>query len=262
VPHKFAQISAAGHALAYVWIDAAAAALPTLVFLHEGLGSIRQWREFPEQLARATGCPALVYDRYGYGDSDILAEDRVGVDFMHQEALKFLPEILGRLNIEKPILVGHSDGASIALIHAGAGHPARGVALMAPHVFVEEHGLQSIRNAKAAFETTDLPERLGKYHRNSRKSFYLWNDAWLDPAFRDWNIERYLPGISCPVLAIQGEDDEYGTMAQLSAIQRQVGAPCALLKLPACGHSPHRDQPETVLRSLAEFIGKIIATDP
>jgi len=249
------QVAAAGHTLEVQWIEGSE---PTLVFLHEGLGSIRQWRDFPGRVARATGCRALVYDRYGYGDSDVLKEERVGIDFMHREALFFLPEIFSQLKIQNPVLVGHSDGASIALIHAGAGHPVRGIALMAPHVFAEEHGLKSIRNVKGTFETTDLPERLAKYHRDARKSFYLWNDAWLDPAFKDWNIEQYLPGIRCPVLAIQGEQDEYGTMAQLEAIRRQVGGPCELLKLPACGHSPQRDQPDKVLQALVRFIKGIL----
>lgn len=250
------QVSAGGHALEYKCI---AGSEPALVFLHEGLGSIGQWRDFPARVARATGCRALVYDRYGYGNSDVLAEDRVGVDFMHREALTFLPEILTELKIEKPILVGHSDGASIALIHAGA-HPVRGVAVLAPHVFIEDVCLNSIRQALRQFETTDLPRRLGKYHRDASKTFRLWADAWLEPAFRDWNIEPYLPGIDCPVLAIQGEDDEYGSMAQLDAIQRQVGGPCELLKLPRCGHSPHKDQPDRVLTSLTGFLGKIIGT--
>jgi pimeloyl-ACP methyl ester carboxylesterase len=251
------QLNAAGHLLEYAWIDGAGAAgpaaRPTLVFLHEGLGSIRQWRDFPARLAQATGCRALVYDRYGYGKSDVLREPRVGVEFMHDAALNELPELLENLGIEYPILVGHSDGASIALIHAGT-YRVRGVAAMAPHVFIEDVCVDSIAKANAAFETTDLPKRLGKYHRDARKTFHLWADAWLDPAFRKWNIEEYLPRIRCPVLAIQGEADEYGTMAQLDAIARQVGGPCELLKLPDCGHSPHKDQPEQVLQALARFV--------
>ena len=250
------QVVAAGHALEFQWIEGTG---PPLVFLHEGLGSIGQWRDFPALVANVTGCSTLLYDRYGYGQSDVLKEARVGVDFMHREALTFLPEVLASLKIEKPVLVGHSDGASIALIHAGR-HPVRGVAVMAPHVFIEDICIDSIEKAKRQFETTDLPERLGKYHRDARKTFHLWADAWLDPAFGDWNIEAYLPGIKCPVLAIQGEGDEYGTMAQLEAIKRQVGGPCELVKLPDCGHSPHKDQPERVLTSLSEFIRKIIGT--
>jgi len=249
------QISAAGHRLECAWIDGgrAGAASPTLVFLHEGLGSIRQWRDFPQMVARATGCRALVYDRYGYGNSDVLREARVGVEFMHDGALNELPELLENLNIDNPILIGHSDGASIALIHAGT-YQVRGVAAMAPHVFVEGHGLKSIQSINDTFETAGLAERLGKYHRNARKTFHLWADAWLDPEFKKWNIEEYLPRIKCPVLAIQGEDDEYGTMAQLDAIAAQVGGPCELLKLPACGHSPHKDQPEKVLKAVVEFV--------
>lgn len=249
------QISAAGRRLECAWIEGAgvAPALPTLVFLHEGLGSIRQWRDFPEKVARATGCRALVYDRYGYGNSEVLREARVGVEFMHDGALNELPELLENLGIADPILIGHSDGASIALIHAGT-YQVRGVAVMAPHVFIEDICVDSIQKATNQFQTSDLAERLGKYHRNARKTFHLWADAWLDPEFRKWNIEEYLPRIKCPVLAIQGEDDEYGTMAQLDAIAAQVGGPCELLKLPACGHSPHKDQPEKVLKVLVEFV--------
>lgn len=252
------QIAAAGHSLEYQWIDGPASG-PTLVFLHEGLGSIRQWRDFPQKVARAAGCRALVYDRYGYGKSDVLREDRVGVEFMHDGALNELPELLENLNIENPILVGHSDGASIALIHAGT-YQVRGVAAMAPHVFIEDICVESIGKAAREFETGGLREGLGKYHRNARKTFHLWADAWLDPEFRQWNIEEYLPRIKCPVLAIQGEADEYGTMAQLDAIARQVGGPCELVKLPDCGHSPHKDQPEKVLNSVVSFIQKIVKT--
>ena len=254
------QIAAAGHSLEYQWIKGADAAFPCLIFLHEGLGSIRQWRDFPEQLAKASGCGALVYDRYGYGNSDVLKEERVGIDFMHREALLFLPDLLEKLKIQNPILIGHSDGASIALIHAGI-HPVRGVAVMAPHVFIEDICVDSIRKALAQFETTDLAERLAKYHRDAAKTFHLWADAWLDPAFGGWNIEEYLPGMKCPVLAIQGEGDEYGSMAQLDAIARQAGGPCELLKLKDCGHSPHKDQAGLVLSSLNAFIGKIIGTN-
>ena len=251
------QVVAAGHALEYRWIEGSG---PPLVFLHEGLGSIGQWRDFPDRPARATGCRALVYDRYGYGQSEVLKEARVSVKFMHDGALRELPDLLKNLEIENPILIGHSDGASIALIYAGV-HPVRAVTVMAPHVFIEDICIDSIRKAARQFETTDLPERLGKYHRDARKTFHLWADAWLDPAFREWNIAAYLPRIKCPLLAIQGEGDEYGTMAQLDAIKRQVSGPCELLKLPDCGHSPHRDQTERVLNSISGFIGKIIGTN-
>ncbi len=250
------QIAAAGHALEYQWIEGPASR-PTLVFLHEGLGSIRQWRDFPARVAKATGCRALVYDRYGYGKSDVLREERVGVEFMHDGGLNELPELLENLAIENPILIGHSDGASIALIHAGT-YLVRGVAVMAPHVFIEDICIASIDKAARQFETSGLREGLGKYHRDARKTFHLWADAWLDPAFRQWNIEEYLPRIKCPVLAIQGEADEYGTMAQLDAIARQVGGRCELLKLPDCGHSPHKDQPEKVLQAVVDFTKRIV----
>lgn len=247
-------LSAGGHRLEYERSDGRE---PTLVFLHEGLGSIRQWREFPGRVAQATGCGALVYNRYGYGDSDVLTEPRVGVRFMHDEALVALPQLLCALGIEAPILVGHSDGASIALIHAGAGHAVRALVLMAPHVFVEEICVRSIEQARQTFENTDLHERLGRYHRDPRRTFYLWNDVWLDPEFRRWNIEDYLPGVRAPLLAIQGEDDEYGTLAQLDAIRRRVPGRCELLTLPNCGHAPHRDQPDAVLAAVSRFIGEV-----
>ena len=244
------QITAAGHRLETAWIDGGA---PTLVFLHEGLGSIRQWRDFPEKVARATGCRALLYDRYGYGKSDVLREARVGVEFMHDGALNELPELLENLHVENPVLIGHSDGASIALIYAGT-YPVRGVAVMAPHVFIEDICVESIAKASAGFETSGLRAGLAKYHRDAGKTFHLWADAWLDPAFRQWNIEETLQRIKCPLLAIQGEQDEYGTMAQLDAIKAQAGGPCELLKLPDCGHSPQKDQPEKVVKAVAEFV--------
>jgi len=248
-------VRAAGRSLAYEWVGEGANGKPVLVFLHEGLGSIRQWRDFPAKLAAATGCRGLVYDRYGYGQSEVLAEKRRTVRFMHDEALSALPEMLAALKIQNPILVGHSDGASIALIHAGAGHPARGVVAMAPHVFIEPICISSIRKATETFERTDFAEKLGRYHRDARKTFYGWADVWLDPEFRGWDIrEDYLPKVRCPVLAIQGHDDEYGTMAQLDEIARCVAGRCELLKLEQCGHSPFRDQPEQTLRAIRAFV--------
>ena len=241
--------------IAYEWIGEAAAGKPVLVFLHEGLGSIRQWRDFPATVAAAAGLRALVYDRYGYGQSDVLQEPRRTVRFMHEEALSALPQLFSDLKIENPFLIGHSDGASIALIHAGAGHPVRAVVAMAPHVFMEPVCLSSIRKAAEAFEGGDFREKLGRYHRDARKTFYGWADVWLDPQFERWDIrEDYLPKVRCPVLAIQGYDDEYGSMAQLDEIQRRVGGTCELLKLEACGHSPFRDQPEKTLSAIAQFL--------
>jgi pimeloyl-ACP methyl ester carboxylesterase len=228
---------------------------PTLVFLHEGLGSVSMWRDFPGKVAQASGCPAVVYSRYGYGNSEVLREPRT-VDYMHAEALGVLPELLEKLAIRDPVLVGHSDGGSIALIHAAV-HGARGLVVLAPHVFVEDISVQSIAEAKAAFETTDLPQRLARHHADAAKTFWGWNDIWLHPDFRRWNIEEYLPRVHCPMLAIQGFNDEYGTMAQLEAIARQTGGPIELLRLTDCRHSPHRDQPGVVLEAMVRFIERL-----
>jgi pimeloyl-ACP methyl ester carboxylesterase len=251
-------VQAAGRSLSYEWIGDQTRGSPGLIFLHEGLGSIGQWRDFPARVAAATGCRALVYDRYGYGQSEVLEEPRRTERFMHDEALIFLPAIREALKIADCILIGHSDGASIALIHAGAGHGARGVAVMAPHVFIEPVCLSSIGKAKEAFETTDLPVRLGRYHRDARKTFYGWADVWTEENFKRWDIrEEYLAKIEVPVLAIQGVDDDYGTMAQLDEIARTVSGPCELLKLEACGHTPFRDQPQATLAAVTGFIDRL-----
>ena len=247
------QVTVAGHALEYERIEGAP---PTLVFLHEGLGSLHLWRDFPRRVAEATGRAALVYSRYGYGHSDVLVEERVGVRFMHDAALVELPELLAELEIDAPVLIGHSDGASIALIHAGAGHPVRALAVLAAHVFVEDVCLRAIEEARRQFESGDLERRLARHHRDARRTFHLWNDVWLDPRFRAWNIEEYLPAIRCPVLALQGADDAYGTPAQLHAIARGVRGPCELVELADCGHAPHLDQPERTLEAVAGFIAR------
>jgi pimeloyl-ACP methyl ester carboxylesterase len=231
--------------------------VPELVFLHEGLGSISHWRNFPEHVADTTGCSVTVYSRYGSGESDLLGEERP-VSYMHDEALRALPDLLQQLDIEKPILVGHSDGASIALIFAGA--PAEvhdgvlGLVLLAPHVFVEDRSVASIAEAKTSFETTNLPEKLARHHRDAASTFWGWNNIWLRPDFRAWNIEEYLPRITCPILAIQGLDDQYGTIAQVQAIAQQSGGPVEILPLAECRHSPQRDQPEAVLAAIAGFV--------
>ena len=228
----------------------------TLVFLHEGLGSVAMWRDFPLKAAQATGCTAVVYSRYGYGQSEVLQAPH-GVDYMHREALESLPDLLAKLEIAEPILVGHSDGGSIALIHAAANPKVAGLVVMAPHVFVEDLSVASIAEAKTAFEKTDLPQKLGRYHADAGKTFWGWNDIWLHPAFRAWNIEECLPCIRCPVLAIQGFDDEYGTMAQLEAIARRAGGPIELLRLADCRHSPHRDQPAVVIEAISRFVDRL-----
>jgi pimeloyl-ACP methyl ester carboxylesterase len=249
-------LTAGGHRLEYERLDGARDR-PTLILLHEGLGSIALWRDFPTKLVQATSCPAVVYSRWGYGRSDALAGPR-NLDYMHREALDTLPELRAELGLDDAILVGHSDGASIALIHAGSGRwPVRALVLEAPHVFVEDVSVASIEAARRAYETTDLRQRLARYHADVDSAFLGWNDIWLDADFRAWTIEAVLPGVRCPVLAIQGADDEYGTLKQLDAIERGVAGPFERLVLPECKHSPHRDQEETVLAAMARFIARI-----
>ena len=248
-------IRVCGRNLEYELIPAHQINRPTLVLLHEGLGSVSMWRDFPARLAAATGCRMLVYSRYGYGQSDVL-EESFDPDFMHREGREVLPGILAALDIESPILVGHSDGASIALLHAGDSRSkVAGLVVMAPHCFVEEISIRSIEAAKVAFETTDLPAKLARHHRDVRRTFYGWNNIWLHPDFRCWNIEDCLPHIRCPILAIQGVDDEYGTMAQIEAIAAGATASAGveLLELADCRHSAHKDQTFAVIEVINRF---------
>jgi pimeloyl-ACP methyl ester carboxylesterase len=219
------------------------------------------WRDFPARLAAATGMGALVYSRAGYGGSDAVPLPRP-LRFMHDEALVALPEVLASVGVREPIFVGHSDGGSIALIHAG-GVPATAIPaliLEAPHVFVEDLSVHSIARARESYEHGDLRRALERHHgANVDVAFWGWNRAWLDPGFRSWNIEEYLPGVRCPVLVIQGEDDEYGTLAQIDAIESGCGGPVRRLVLPDCGHSPHRAQPETTLQAMAGFVRGVVS---
>ena len=235
----------------------AAADTPVIVLLHEGLGSIAMWKDFPERVMEVTGCGVLTYSRYGHGKSQRLTEKRT-VNFMHHEATVVLPELLVQLGIQRPILLGHSDGGSIALIYAGT-WPAqvRGLILEAPHVFVEEFGLRSTVAIRKVYESTELHEKLARYHDHADEMFRGWNDIWLDPKFREWNIETYLATISCPTLVIQGEEDEYGTRAHVETIRRGVPNTQALV-LPRCGHSPHRDQPEITLDAISKFVASLL----
>jgi pimeloyl-ACP methyl ester carboxylesterase len=222
-----------------------------LVFLHEGLGSIAQWRDTPETIARLTGLPAFVYARQGYGQSAPVTVPRP-LTYMHDEARR-LPRVLAAAGIARPILVGHSDGASIAIIAAGAGHvAAEKLVLIAPHVFVEDVSVASI--ARAAEQYPELRPRLAKYHADVDGAFWGWNRAWLDPAFRAWNLEAFLPAITVPVLVLQGTADEYGTAAQVLAIARQLGGPCEVELVDGAGHAPFRDAPDRVHARIAAFI--------
>jgi pimeloyl-ACP methyl ester carboxylesterase len=252
-------VTAAGLRLETRWIGPPPEAAPTLVFLHEGLGSVSLWRDFPDRLARRTGCGALIYSRAGYGKSDPAPLPRP-VRFMHDEA-KILPEVLAQMKIRESILVGHSDGASIALIYAGSRLAAglQGLILEAPHVFTEPHGLASIARIGEVYRDSDLRDRLSRHHgANVDVAFRGWNDVWLHPDFRAWNIEEYLAGVNVPIFILQGEEDEYGTWKQVEAIERQAGGPVAAIALADCGHSPHREQPERTLQAMAEFVERLV----
>ncbi len=250
------RLKAGGHELEYVWHGPPPADAPTLVFLHEGLGCVSMWRDFPQRVAEATGCGALVYSRAGYGESDRISLPRP-VFFMHGEALITLPEVIDATGVREAVLVGHSDGGSIALIHAGSekAQQVRGLVLEAPHVFVEDISVESIARAAQNYEHGDLRRGLMRYHgENVDCAFWGWNKVWLDPQFRLWNIEEYLPRITRPVLVIQGEDDEYGTLRQVEAIERGCRGDVESLILARCGHSPHRDQPERTLEAIVSFV--------
>jgi pimeloyl-ACP methyl ester carboxylesterase len=241
--------------LEYEWVGAERRSDNVVVFLHEGLGSISMWRDFPRMLCARHGLAGFVFSRYGYGRSTPKpCGERWGVDFMAVQANDVLPELFAGLGIERPWLFGHSDGATIALLHA-ARHPVAGVIAVAPHLFVEDVSVASIVKARAAFESGDLRRGLSKHHDDPDSAFRGWNDAWLAPAFRDWNIEREIETIDCPVLAVQGEDDEYGTLAQIRAIERRVPQ-TELLVIPDCAHSPHRDQAELLIRKAGAFIAE------
>jgi pimeloyl-ACP methyl ester carboxylesterase len=227
---------------------------PAIVLLHEGLGSVRLWRDFPAALATATGARVVAFSRFGHGDSDPPPRPRTP-RFMHEEALEVLPAVLRAMDIEEPVLVGHSDGASIALIHAAA-HPVRAVVAIAPHVFVEELCLAEIREARRAYEAEGLRERMARHHRDPDAAFYGWNDVWLDPEFPRWDITGVLPDISCPLLLIQGEHDQYGTMAQLDAIEAGVAGPVERLH-PAARHAPQLEAPAETLSAIAAFVRRV-----
>lgn len=233
----------------------ALASEPTLVFLHEGLGSIAQWRDFPLALSCAVNMRAVVYERRGHGKADPLDGPRC-VRYLHEEARSSLPEVLRKLQIDDAVLIGHSDGGSIAIIFAAL-YPqkVRGIITEAAHVFVEEVTIAGIRAAVRLYESFDLPERLVKYHgSNTEAVFRGWSDTWLSEAFRNWNIEEYLPKVQCPVLAIQGLNDAYGTPAQVKAIVSGVSGPAEPLLIADCGHVPHHEARETVLAQMTRFI--------
>jgi pimeloyl-ACP methyl ester carboxylesterase len=234
---------------------------PTLVLLHEGLGCVSMWRDFPGKLARQTGYGVLVYSRPGYGKSDPVKLPRP-LDYMHREAFDVLPHVLDQAGVKKTILIGHSDGASIATIYAGGRQDfrVRGLILMAPHFFVEDISIKSIAAARDAYETGDLRARLARHHgENVDVAFRGWNDAWLDPGFRDWRIDDSVAHIRVPILIVQGKDDQYGTLAQVRLAETDAYCPVETVILDRCGHSPQIDRPEATLEVAGEFIHRVLA---
>jgi len=255
---EFAELDWAGRGvrIEHAWIGARQGAQPLIVFLHEGLGSLALWKDFPEALCAACGCRGLVYSRPGYGRSTPRAATEAwGLDFLHRQAHQVLPAFLAALGVvDPPWLFGHSDGASIALLYAAA-HPARvaGAVLLAPHVMVEDIALTNIAQARAAYLDGDLRPRLAKYHADPDSAFWGWNDIWLHPPFKAWSIEAEIEAVRCPLLAVQGLDDEYGTLEQIHSIARRLPQ-TQCLALADCGHSAHRDQAAAVIKAATDFI--------
>jgi pimeloyl-ACP methyl ester carboxylesterase len=245
-------MTVSGRAIEIAWWGPRSTAAP-IVLLHEGLGSVGTWRDFPAALAERTGRSVMAYSRFAHGASDPPAHRR-SIDFVDEEAA-LLPIVLDQSDISRAVLYGHSDGGSIA-IAAAAASPERfpALVLQAAHVFVEDVSVASVVRTKAAYEETNLRERLVRYHEHVDLMFHSWADVWLDPAFRDWNLEHHLPHITCPVLIVQGADDEYGTEQQVDAIARGVSGRAQRVLLPECGHRPHRDQRERVLAAAASFL--------
>lgn len=251
-----------GKALEYQCFGPAPDQATTLVLLHEGLGCLALWRDLPQALAQATGCGVLVYSRAGYGRSDPADLPRP-LDYMTQEAVTVLPQVLAAAGIGRAILLGHSDGATIAAIHAGSveDHIVRGLILLAPHFFTEPMGLAQIAKAREAFESGDLRDKMAKYHNDPAHTFFGWNDAWLHPDFAKWNVAEVIDYLRIPVLAIQGQDDAYGTMAQIDEIAGRIYAPLDQLRLNDCGHAPQIDQRDAVVAAVTEFAARLNRID-
>jgi pimeloyl-ACP methyl ester carboxylesterase len=245
--------------LEYRMIGPAPQDAPTIVMLHEGLGSAGLWGDFPEKLQAATSTGVLVYSRAGYGASTPAKLPRP-LDYMHVEALEVLPKLLDRIGFRRGLLLGHSDGASIAAIYAGGvpDHRVRGVAMIAPHFIVENVSVDSIAGIKQAYETTNLKTKLARWHSDVDNAFYGWNGAWLDPRFRDWDISEYLAYIRVPVAILQGADDQYGTIRQIEIAREECYCPVDVTMLPGAGHSPHREAPEAALDAISEFADRIL----
>ncbi|WP_322515403.1 alpha/beta hydrolase [Rhodopseudomonas palustris] len=252
-------LTIADHQLEYRMIGPSPAEAPTLVLLHEGLGCVGLWGDFPDRLAAATGAGVFAYSRAGYGASSPAQLPRP-VDYMHREALDVLPRVLDAIGFRRGLLIGHSDGASIAAIYAGGvpDHRIRGVSLIAPHFVVEDISVQSIAAIKRAYETTELRAKLAKWHSDVDNAFYGWNGAWLDPAFRKWDISDHLAYIRVPVQIVQGADDQYGTLKQIEIAEAECCCPVETLIIAGAGHSPHREAAEATLRAVADFADRIL----
>jgi pimeloyl-ACP methyl ester carboxylesterase len=235
---------------------------PTIVMLHEGLGSAGLWGDFPEKLQAATAAGVFLYSRAGYGASTPVKLPRP-LDYMHIEALDVLPRLLDQIGFRRGLLLGHSDGASIAAIYAGAhqDHRVQGVAMIAPHFVVEDISVTSIAQIKTAFETIDLRAKLARWHSDVDNAFYGWNRVWLDPKFRDWDISEYLAYIRVPVAILQGVDDQYGTMRQVEIAQEECYCPVDVTVIPGAGHSPHREAPGATLDAISEFANAVLRGD-
>ena len=255
-------LSIGGASLEYKWLAPQSADAPTIVMLHEGLGSVGLWNDFPEKLQQATGTGIFVYSRAGYGQSSPVSLPRP-LDYMQREALDVLPKLLDAISFKRGLLLGHSDGASIATIYAGAhqDHRLHGLVLMAPHFIVEDISVASIAAIKATFETTDLKAKLGRWHKDVDNAFYGWNRAWLDPKFRDWDISEYLAYIRVPVMVLQGVDDQYGTLRQVEIAQEECYCPVDLKVISGAGHSPHREAPEATLDAIEQFAKAALRDD-
>ncbi|WP_186465140.1 alpha/beta fold hydrolase [Bradyrhizobium sacchari] len=255
-------LSVDGASLEYKWLAPASADAPTIVMLHEGLGSVGLWGDFPEKLQQATGAGIFVYSRAGYGQSSPVMLPRP-LDYMQREALDVLPKILDAIGFERGLLLGHSDGASIATIYAGAhqDHRLNGLVLIAPHFIVEDISIESIAAIKAAFETTDLKSKLARWHKDVDNAFHGWNGAWLDPKFRDWDISEYLAYIRVPVMVLQGTGDQYGTLRQVEIAQEECYCPVDLKIIPDAGHSPHREAPGATLDAIEQFAKAALRDD-
>ncbi len=259
-PTGFLRIDACD--LEYRFIGPHPADAPTIVLLHEGLGCAGLWGDFPEKLQEATGAGVFVYSRAGYGASSPVKLPRP-LDYLHREAKDVLPKLLDAIGFRRGLLVGHSDGASIATIYAGAhqDHRVQGLVLIAPHFIVEDVSVKSIAEIKTTYETTDLRAKLSRWHKDVDNAFYGWNGAWLDPAFRNWDISDYLAYIRVPVAVIQGAADQYGTIRQVEIAQEECYCPVAVTEIPGAGHSPHREAAGVTLDAIADFARAVLRED-